>query len=264
MFRVFITTTNHVKIERYVPETQFVPCLAVVAGLVAAAEERFQAPVCTVRVSACRRARLRPTALRITNICGKIKHCHSEQFFNPGVLPFVVKTRNAFGNFETVYSVHGNLQTAQNRNNTLFRGGRNSGDILTSIGHVFDPASIVYVHMHMIVANVRLEHPVNVDCQYLDSVFKLDPRWQYRFVAKTEDQTYMKSFKLSSICMTWQAAVLGRALADTELAVMVNIGKSGSVNLFVTIGRETLLAPDVEHQFTPLLAELVALVDAST
>jgi len=247
------------QIQLYVPETQFVPCLAAVARFVASAEKCFETPVVSVRVSACKTARLRPTALRITNICGKIKHYHSAQFFNPGVLPFVKNTRNAFGDFETVYSVKGNLQTAQNRVNTLFRGGRCSKGILLSIDHVFDPECIEYVHMHMIVANVRLEQPINVDCLFLNH----DPRWQYRFVAKTEDQTYMKSFKLSGLCLVWQASLLGEA-ADKDLAVMVNLGKSGSVNLFVTIGQETLLAPGAEHRFTPLLNVLVELVEQST
>ena len=263
MFRVFITTSNHITIQRYVPETQFVQCLAVVARFVAATEKRFHSPVVRVRVSACKTARLRLTALRITNLCGKIQHSHCAQFYNPGVLPFVKKTRNAFGNFETVYSVHGNLQTAQNRRNTLVRGGRCSKGILLSIDHVFDPECVVYVHMHMIVANVRLEHPINVDCQFLDMVFQNDPRWQYRFVAKTEDQTYMKSFKLSGLCLEWQASLLGEA-ADKDLAVMVNLGKSGSVNLFVTICQETLLAPGFEHRFMLLLHALVELVEQSS
>jgi len=263
MFRVFVTTASHVTVQRYVPETEFMPCLATVARIVAAAEARFESPVVRVRVSACKNPRLRPVTLRITNICGKIRHSHSAQFHNPGVLPFVKQTRNAFGDFETVYSVHGNLQTAQNRINTLFRGGRCSEDILLSIDHVFDPACVVYVHMHMVVANVRLEHPINVDCPFLDRVFQHDPRWQYRFVAKTEDQTYMKSFKLSSLCLEWQASLLGEA-ADPDLAVMVNLGKSGSVNLFVTIGRETVLVPGAEHRFTPLLDALVTLVEQCT
>jgi len=263
MFRVFITTANHITIQRYVPETLFVPCLAVVARFAADAEERFHSSVVCVRVSACKTARLRPTALRITNICGKIQHCHCAHFYNPGVLPFVKKTRNAFGNFETVYSVHSNLQTAQNRRNTLFRGGRCSKGILLSIDHVFNPDCVVYVHMHMIVSNVRLEHPIHVDCHFIDMVFQNEPRWQYRFVVKTEDQTYMKSFKLSGLCLEWQASLLGAA-ADKDLAVMVNLGKSGSVNLFVTISQETPLTPGAEHRFMPLLHALVELVEQSS
>jgi len=264
MYRVFLTSANHVKLQRFLDETCLEDCLGAVTRLVADAEERFGAPMLSVRVDLYTKARLTPTPLRITNICGKIKHSHSIQFHNPGVLPFVKKTKNAFGVFETVYSVHGNLHTAQNRQNTLFRGGRSSDKILLSVRHVFDPASIVYIHTHMIVANVRLSHPINVDCNYLDTVFRSDARWEYRFVAKTEDQTYIKSFKLSAISPAWQAELVGEALVDKDLAVMLNLGRSGSVNLFVSIGKETPLTPSVEHQYMPLLAALVDLVDRSS
>ena len=46
----------------------------------------------------------------------------------------------------------------------------------------------------------------------------------------------MKSFKLSQISVEWQTSLLGETLADKNLAILVNLGKSGSVNLFVTIG----------------------------
>jgi len=176
----------------------------------------------------------------------------------------VLKTNNAFGCFETLLSVHGNLQTAQNRCNTLFRAGRCSRGILLIIEHAFDPACVELVNMHMLVANVRLAHPIMIACQYLDRSLHNSPRWTTTSVIMGEEQTYMKSFQLSAVSAAWQETLLGLGQSDLKLAVLVNVSKSGCVKLFVTISKETLLTPGVEHAYAPLLEALVQFVDMYT
>jgi len=207
---------------------------------------------------------LPPRALRITNICGRIWHSYSSRLYNEGVAPLVIKTRNASGSFESLLSVHGNLQTAQNRNNTLFRAGRCSVGILLIIKHAFDPQCVLQVNMHMLVANVRLAHPITIGCQYLDARMHEAAEWTSTVVIMGEEQTYMKSFKLSGLSLAWQEAMLGVGQADSKLDILLNVSKSGCVNIFVTIGKETQLTPCIEHAYMLMLNALVRLVDKYT
>ena len=266
MFKIVLTTSNQVRLTRWHTDRCMLGLLRSVAQHVASVEKNFHGLVTTVAVSSLGHAKtaLSPRALRITNICGRIRHSFSPRFYNAGVAPLVVKTRNAFGSFETLLSVHGNLQTAQNRNNTLFRAGRCSAGILLIIEHAFDPDCIVQVNMHMLVANVRLAHPITIGCQFLDARLQEAAEWTSTAVVMGEEQTYMKSFKLSGVSLAWQQALLGEGQADSKLAILLNVSKSGCVNLFVTIGKETALTPGVEHGYMPLLAALVGFVDRYT
>jgi len=167
---------------------------------------------------------------------------------------------NAFGSFETLLSVHGNLQTTQNRN----RAGRCSTGILLIIEHAFDPNCVLQVSMHMLVANVRLAHPIIIGCQYLDARLQDAVEWTSTVVVMGKEQTYMKSFKLSGLCPAWQESLLRVGQADSKLVILLNVSKSGCVNLFDTIGKETLLTPGVVHAYLPMLDALVRFVDKYT
>jgi len=255
-----------VRLARWHDGGSLLALLHEVAGHIAAVQHNCRTEVDAVRITSLAKGKCAQPArqLRITNICGKIRHYHSAQFFNPGVLPLVRKTHNAFGCFETLLSVHGNLQTAHNRKNTLFRAGRSSASILRIIDHAFDPACIHFVNMHMLVANVRLAHPVSICCYYLEARLADCKDWTCTRVVVDEEQTYMKSFKLSAVRPAWQEEMLGAGRADPRLAVLLNVSKSGCVNLFVSIGKDTPLTPGVEHGYLPLLNALVRFVDRYT
>jgi hypothetical protein len=45
---------------------------------------------------------------------------------------------------------------------------------------------------------------------------------------------------------------------------LLNVSKSGCVNIFVTIGKETPLTLGVEHTYMPMLDALVCFVDKYT
>jgi len=266
MFRIVLVTANNVRATRWHSGSSVLSMMRAIAEQTALAELHFESQIVSVSVTPVSRAKtvMPPRELRITNICGRIRHCFSSQFYNPGVLPLVRKTHNAFGSFETLLGVHGNLQTAQNRNNTLFRAGRCSTSILLMVEHAFDPACIVQINIHMLVANVRLAHPVAINCPFLDHRLQESADWTTCRVVMTEEQAYMKSFKLSHLRPAWQESLLGEGQADPKLAILLNVSKSGSVNLFVTIGKETLLTPGVEHGYMPLLQALVHFVDKYT
>jgi len=266
MFQIVFITKNKVRLTRWHMEACTGGLLCTIAQHVESMSRNFHSDVVTVQVSAVNPAKAPrpPRALRITNLCGRIRHSYSLQFYNAGVEPMVIKTHNAFGLFETLLSVHGNLQTAQNRNNTLFRAGRSSSGLLLIIEHAFDPNCVHEVNMHMLVANVRLAHPVNINCQYLDARILDAPEWTGAMVVMGEEQSYMKSFKLSRVCLAWQETLLGVGRADSQLAILLNVSKSGCINIFVTIGKETPLTLGVEHTYMPMLDALVRFVDKYT
>ena len=266
MRAIALRTKNGVRLTRWHAGGSLRALLHAVAAHAEAARELFESEVVAVAVTALPPGKTPPPprALRISNICGKIGHFTSAQFYNPGVAPLVRKTVNAFGRFETLLSVHGNLQTAQNRGNTLFRAGRSSAGLLRIIEHAFNPDCVAVVNMHMLVANVRLAHPIAVGCTYLDARLRESPDWHCARAVVDEEQTYMKSFRLSAVSPAWQAALVGAERADPQLAVLLNVSKSGCVNLFVSIGQHTPLTPGVELEFMPLLAALVAFVDRYT
>ena len=266
MYRIVLVMSNHVRLTRWHAGGGVLALLAAIADHLKTAERNMDSRVASVSVVRVLRGKsaLPARALCITNICGRIRHSHSAQFYNPGVAPLVRKTHNAFGCFETLLSVHGNLQTAQNRVNTLFRAGRSSVHILQIIEHAFDPACVDLVNMHMLVANVRLAHPVNIGCPFLDACLQHCADWTSTAVVMGEEQSYMKSFKLSALRPAWQEAKLGVGKADPKLAVLLNVSKSGCVNFFVTIGKATPLTPGVEHSYMPLLEALVCFVDKYT
>ena len=266
MFRIVLSTDNHVRLTRWHYGESLLALLQELAAHVAGVQTSFEGEVLAVSITrvAPNKSALPARALRITNICGKIRHFASSQFYNVGVAPLVLKTNNAFGCFETLLSVHGNLQTAQNRIHTLFRAGRCSASILLIIEHAFDPECIDFVNMHMIVANERLAHPVLIACQFLDARLRDCENWTSARVVVDEEQTYMKSFKLSAVSPAWQETLLGAGNADPTLAILLNVSKSGCVNLFVSIGKVTPLTPGIEHGYLPLLNALVQFVDRYT
>jgi len=267
LFRLLIYTNNDAKLTRYL----HVSCLSDMLDEIPAYTEPVMSAFNTTidSLSVCgvpphKYSALKPHPFKFTNICGKIKHTYSAQFHQPGVQPMVVKVQNGFGRFECLYSVHTNLLTGQNRNNTLFRGGRSSKEILGVIEHAFCEESIGNIHVHMLVANIRMTHPVTVNCCFVDKMLALATQWQCRSVCMTEDQAYMKSFKISNIKTAWQESLIKSQLVDKNLAILVNVCRSGSINLFMSIGALVPLTPDIEHEYTPVLMAVIDLIHKYT
>ena len=266
-YRLLIYTSNDAKLTRYLE----VSCLSQILDEIPAYTEpvtsAFHTSIASLSVSTVpphKSSVLKPHPFKFTNICGKIKHTYSAQFHQPGVKPMVVRVQNGFGRFECLYSVHTNLLTGQNRNNTLFRGGRNSKAIISVIEHAFCEDSIGDIHVHMMVANIRMSHPVTVKCTFVDKMLTLAPQWKCLCVCMTEDQAYMKSFKIAKIKTTWQATMIKSELVDKDLAILVNVCRSGSINLFMSIGAFVPLTPDIEHEYTPILMFVVDLIHKYT
>lgn len=268
LFRVFLETRSDAKMSRYVEAATAADVLDQLPAMAFEIGACFRSAVYCAVLRHVPAARARPPPahpLKYTNVCGRVRHLRSDQFYNPGVLPMVVKLNNAFGRFEVLYSVHTNLLTGQNRKNTLFRGGRFSGSILSTIDHAFGKDAIDSINMNMLVAHVRLAHPINVACLFLDRELAAKPHWACRKICLTEDsQAHLKSIKLTQICPTWQKTLLREDLTDVRMKILINVCRSGSVNFFLTVADGITMFDGIEHEYSPLLNEIVRMVQACT
>ena len=266
--RVFFKTAHGARLSRFLRIRNSQDVLDQLPGLIRHVEECFASVVVAATlasVPAHKHAHsVRSHGFRFTNICGKIHHLYSPQFFSPGVLPLTVKVVNGFGHFECLYSVHTNLLTAQNRNNTLFRGGRCCAEINTVIQHAFSADAIDAVNVHMMVANVRMAHPICIACLAVDKALAAHPALTCVSMCMTEDQSYMKSIKITRVGTPFQNTHLPPCLVDDNMSMLVNLSRSGSVNVFLTIAKDVPLRDGLEHDYTPLLTAVLAVVDRYT
>jgi len=237
--------------------------LRTVATLCASAAEVFECEVGTVHVSECTAGHYDKVWRRdvtFTNICGKVLHCAAAHTIQPAVQPLVVHIDNGFGRFFALYGPNCNLQTSSTKTVTIFRAARRSRDVCVAIEHALTPESIIEVTVHMIVASARVSHPICLQCDYVDAVFRDDPRWTARTVVKTEEGAHMKSIRIFEVSGAWVAS-LGRGL-KVPTNIMVNITKNGGVNIFMSI--DDAFCEDVELKYVPIYEAFVAIIERYT
>jgi len=268
VLRVYFTMANDARLSRFMRTHTSADVLNQLPTLIRHAQECFGSAVVSATLASVPSHKhehsVRSHGFRFTNICGKIHHLYSSQFFAPGVLPLVVKVVNGFGHFECLYSIHTNLLTAQNRHNTLFRGGRCCTEISKVIQHAFCTDAIDEIHVHMMVANIRMPHPICIACLAVDRALAAHPDLTCVSMCMTEDQSYMKSIKISRVSTTFQQAHLPHTLVDENMSMLVNLSRSGSVNVFLTIAKQVPLREGLEQDYTPLLAAILRVVDRFT
>jgi len=237
--------------------------LGAVAAVSASAAGVFGSEVATVSVSACTAEKFDKVWQRevtFTNICGKVLHCAAAHTIQPGVLPLVVHIDNGFGRFFALYGPNCNLQTSSTKTVTIFRAARRSRDVCVAIEHALTPESIIEVTVHMIVASARVSHPICLQCDYMDAVFRDDPRWTAHTVVKTEEGAHMKSIRIFDVSAAWVGS-LGHGLR-VPTNIMVNITKNGGVNVFMSI--DDAFCEDVELKYVPIYEAIVAVVERYT
>jgi len=237
--------------------------LGTVAALSATATAVFFSEVETVFVSECTAERFDKVWQRdvtFTNICGKVLHCWDQHTIQPAVLPLVVHIDNGFGRFFALYGPNCNLQTSSTKTVTIFRAARRSRDVCLAIEHALTPESIIAVTVHMIVASARVSHPICLQCDYVDAVFRNDPRWTANTVVKTEEGAHMKSIRVWEVSEAWVAS-LGHGLRVPS-NIMINITKNGGVNVFLSI--DDAFCEDVELKYVPIYEAIVAIIERFT
>jgi len=261
-YRVRVSTDNGAALARHLDAPSL---MCMLSGLSALCEEtacRFGSSVSSVCVDPGAHTQT-GRAFRFTNICGKIVHYAHPEFYRPGVQALVTEAKNEFGCSDSLYSADCNLVTTRSRTNTLFRGGNNTARIMQCIEHAFAPEAVKDATVHMLVGNVRLAHPVNVLCGFVDRMMTEDARWECRVDMLSEEQAYMKSMRLSRMRPACVGA--GSVLADhLPAALLVNINKNGSINLFMTLDHPVPLSTSVEALYEPIFREVIDVIDRYT
>jgi len=261
-YRVRVSTDNGAAIARHLEAPSL---MGMLSGLSALCEETacsFGSSVSSVCVDPGAHTQA-GRAFRFTNICGKIVHYAHPEFYRHGVRALVTETKNEFGCSDSLYSADCNLITTRSRTNTLFRGGHDTARILQCIEHAFDPEAVKSATVHMLVGNVRLAHPVNVLCTFVDYMMKKDARWECAVDLLSEEQAYMKSMRLSRV----RPACVGAGSVITDhlpASLLVNINKNGSINLFMTLERPLPLTTSIEALYEPIFREVVDVIDRYT
>ena len=196
------------------------------------------------------------STLHFVNICGKI--IHSPQFENKevhlqAVKPVVQRTRNKFGVFDAVYSLNGNLLTCPRRKYTLFRGAPGYDEIKQLVSVVLHPDCVSSISLHMLVANVHLGRPVQIDSmQVIDALGRMgwcDVQVSYQH----EDIPFALGFVVSNLNGSIIEARSGVSAHFCPKQLRVVICRRGSVNFFVSLGE----MPFEEHAFVTRQVEYI-------
>lgn len=168
---------------------------------------------------------------RCTNLCGKITHLAASEIYNPGVKPYVRRTKNLFGNFTCVYSKHANFHTGAARSSTLFRGGCNTQHIKHAIEHIFVDCYVHSVLVHNCVFTGNLGVPVSRSNAAVEKSLAADFECRALPLAAVCDENM---FAISLLLRDFRTPLVAVAAGDSPVAsVRVNICRTGVLNIFV-------------------------------
>ena len=201
---------------------------------------------CAKMVNYCNREEL-----TFTHICGKIMHVHYRSPHRDGVKHSLKRTVNGFGRFNALYTIHCNLLTSNNNQNTLFRAGSCSADIQNMIDIAIDESNIQSIHVHLIIANARLGRVIHHDSIMLDNAFSASKDWTTNTTIYSEDMTYNKGIKIHSFKDTWFRAQFNLDI-QTPISILMNISKTGNVNIFLNLAQDTVFFVGVEDTVKPI------------
>jgi hypothetical protein len=178
--------------------------------------------------------RTRPCEMpRCSNLCGKICHTSTTDIYNPGIRPYIKRTKNLFGAFTCVYSKFANFHTGSAMSSTLFRGGNNTADIKRAIQHIFVESFVESVLVHNCVFTGNLGVPVS--------------KHNAAVQASMEKELGCKSDKLVDLCdenmfaitcllKNFAVPVIANDAGDSGVSsIRVNICRTGVLNIFFAI-----------------------------
>jgi hypothetical protein len=176
--------------------------------------------------------------LHFVNVCGKI--IHAPQFENkevhvPGVKPIVQRSRNKFGVFDVVYSLNGNLLTCPRRKYTLFRGAPGYDEIQELIRVVLHPDCVHSISLHMLVVNVHLGRPVQIDSVQILQPLACTGWCEVQLSCQHEDIPFALGFVVSNLNGGMIEARSGVSAQFCPKQIRVVICRRGSVNFFVSL-----------------------------
>jgi hypothetical protein len=188
-------------------------------------------------------------AVYFSNICGVVSHRPSEHLVRAAVRPYLSKQMNTFGPSMELYSAACNLVVYQNKSSTLFRGGRDTAAIHTTIQHALDETYIMHITMHMLVASGNVGHAVSMQSPHIARRLCADPRWTARLEARLENNSCVQ-VKLSGFDVAWMHSMIPHEVCTVRSLLLI-ICISGNVNMFLTPDSPVAFAVGVEHTIRP-------------
>lgn len=196
------------------------------------------------------------------NICGKIQHTKLCNLYKDEVCCYTEKVSNSFGNFLCLSSMECNFSMCQSRNFTLFRAGKNSTEIDKKIDLALNRHDIRDIFVHMIVCSAHLSNAVF--CKHKCIIQRLR---NTQLFTVTDNDELNESYITVCIKLTNFDASLLQTLssaADIPKQVFINIGRFGSINLFLSLQRNTTFDKKLEQRFLPFCQNLINIIQDKT
>lgn len=197
------------------------------------------------------------TELAFTNIVGKIKHYDCCQTLRPEVKDLAQDIYDGFGGFWCISSPHCNLRASKACTITLFRGGRDTSRISHVINHAVLPETIKSVTIHMMVISTRLGHAVAQNCVLLMQQMQASTSWQ---AYSTYDEGDMTNFKGIILHKFTKDFLQQFDMPVDPSKVRLNIARTGTMNMFLSLKQPLLLDTGVELRYLPFLKALENIV----
>lgn len=181
-----------------------------------------------------------------SNICVKVLHTRQDIFKNE-TQSVIQQNKNAFGNFDCLYSEYGNIMSNSGDENriSLIRASTTTKDVMKLVEFSMNLNSISKMYLYMMVASCKLSHPVFVDNCYVEMVLRTDKKWRFQNVYKIEDSKHSRSFKLSNFEESW----LRQMQAEDVKSILIVMTSRGSVNMFLSLAKGTIFFVGIEDKF---------------
>jgi hypothetical protein len=201
--------------------------------------------------------------VHFTNICGKIDHYDVLSVTQPAIQPYVKRHTDAFGTALCVYSSVCSLRTSTALTSTLYRGGGDSAKMAVVFEHAILPATVRSNTVHMLVASCRLGRPVLMRSLFLIAHLEASPHWTCTQCVDDGETHKYHSAKLTDFDAAWLAShgVDGPLRPSTCL---VNVCRTGTVNLFATISPSVPFEVGIEEKYRSMFEHVASLVAAAT
>ncbi|NBW88309.1 MAG: hypothetical protein EBR51_00070 [Gammaproteobacteria bacterium] len=263
--KIALVTANGDTVIRFVPED--VDVLAEISLLSRhVADGRAAAPgaqLARVLISVGERApRIKAAELpRCTNLCGKVAHYANLDIYQPGVRPYVRRTKSLFGTFTCVYSKYANFHTGSARSSTLFRGGTSTERIKHAIAHIFVQCVVHSVLVHNCVFTGNLGVPVSRSNGAVQRCLEAEFECLAQPLMAIDEQM----FAVSLLLKNFRSPLVEVGPEDSPVAsVRVNICSTGVLNIFIAApgGIDTRIHLDetllpVAHRLFEAIARVV-------
>jgi hypothetical protein len=170
---------------------------------------------------------------RCSNLCGKITHVATKDIYNPGIRPYIRRTKNLFGLFTCVYSKYANFHTGAAMSSTLFRGGNRTADIKRAIEHIFIECYVDKIIVHNCVFTGNLGVPVSRNNSAVQKSIEEELQCRAEIIVCLCDENM---FAISCLLKSFKTPLLEVGSGDSEVSgVRVNICRTGVLNIFIAI-----------------------------